>query len=287
MKISIVIPTCNRKDLLAKCLDCLNPEIQTYKASVYEVVVTDDSKDDSTKNLVELVYPWVKWVAGPKRGPAANRNNGAKNAGGDWLIFIDDDCLPDKNLVAEYHKTALQFPETLVFEGCIKADREKRSFVEESPVNLDGGHLWSCNFMIYKHVFKGVGGFDEGFPYAAVEDVDFNYRLKLHRIKTQFVAQAFVVHPWRIQNNMSLATKKRFKSLLFFLTKHPEKAQAFNATYYLRISFRGIKSLFTDSYKFRFRGIGGRMIYCVLHFYYAFHLLRWQQENQRRMNQAS
>ena len=90
MTFSVIVPTCNRNDLLAKCLELLNPANQTIK-EVYEVIVTDDSKNNVAKALIEDIFTWAKWVEGPKRGPAANRNNGAKDAKGDWLIFIDDD----------------------------------------------------------------------------------------------------------------------------------------------------------------------------------------------------
>src|SRR5665213_3286620 len=100
MKFSVIIPTCNRNDLLRKCLDLLAPSNQTIDN--YEIIVTDDSKDGIAKDLIKQDYPWVCWVEGPKRGPAANRNNGAKTANGDWLVFIDDDCLPDKNVLNCY-----------------------------------------------------------------------------------------------------------------------------------------------------------------------------------------
>ena len=63
-----------------------------------EVIVSDDSKQCIAKELIQEKYSWVKWIEGPKKGPAANRNNGAKYATGDWFIFIDDDCEPQKDL---------------------------------------------------------------------------------------------------------------------------------------------------------------------------------------------
>jgi len=282
MNISVIIPTCNRNDLLSKCLGQLAPSSQVLKAENYEVIVTDDSKDNNARSLVEANYPWAKWVEGPKRGPASNRNNGATLASGKWIAFIDDDCLPDKNLLAEYQKAILTNPEAEVFEGCIKANREKRSFVEESPVNEKGGYLWSCNFIIKKSLFEEMAGFDEGFPFAAVEDVEFHYRLQKSRKRIVFVEPAVVIHPWRVQKKVFSATSKRFKSLLFFLNKHPEKANSLDSKFYFRISFRGLKSLVTESFKYRFRGVGGRLIFCFLHFYFGLYLLMrplWVRKN--------
>jgi glycosyltransferase involved in cell wall biosynthesis len=92
---SVIIPTYHRNDLLAKCLDCLAPGVQTLPADQYEVIVSDDGYESTAQEMIQQNYPWVKWVAGFRKGPAANRNNGAKYATGEWLAFTDDDCLPD------------------------------------------------------------------------------------------------------------------------------------------------------------------------------------------------
>jgi len=266
---SIIIPTCNRNDFLRKCLDCLDPKVQTISSIDYEVIVTDDSNDNIAKNLTQEFYPWVKWVEGPKHGPAANRNNGAKHAITEWLVFIDDDCLPDNHLINQYFDALKSNPQIDVFEGCIKADRDCRSFNEESPINETGGYLWSCNFMIKKGLFDEIHGFDEGFPSAAVEDVELAYRIQKTCKKIEFVKNAFVVHPWRTQKNIYDVTMQRFKSVLYFLSKHPEQLQKINAKYYLHMVWSETGFLFTRSFKYKFRGFFGKVIYIILHFYFA------------------
>lgn len=95
--ISVIIPTCDRNEQLAKCLDCLAPGVQTLPAEQYEVIVTDDGSDLTAEQMILERYLWARWVAGPRIGPAANRNNGVQYARGEWLAFTDDDCLPDPN----------------------------------------------------------------------------------------------------------------------------------------------------------------------------------------------
>ena len=223
--ISIVIPTFNRNDLLVKCLDCLSPSIQDHDGNKYEVIVTDDSKENIAKELIIEKFNWVNWVAGPKQGPAANRNNGASKAAGEWILFIDDDCLPDENIVKEYARSIDLYKETYVFEGRTGPDRPQRRFDEECPSNETGGYLWSCNFMINKELFfSTVNGFDENFPYAAMEDVDLCYRLKKLGINITFLPKASVIHPWRRQTKTFHTTLNRYKSYLYLLDKHPEKS---------------------------------------------------------------
>ncbi|MFX9093340.1 glycosyltransferase, partial [Acinetobacter baumannii] len=95
----------------------------------------------------------------------ANRNNGAKYAKGVWLVFFDDDVEPNKNIISAY-KNALEVNTfTLVLEGSTKADRKKKRLDEECPINLSGGCLWSCNFVINRVFFLSIlKGFDERFP---------------------------------------------------------------------------------------------------------------------------
>ena len=66
--ISVIIPTCNRNELLGKCLDKLAPSVQSCH-TVYEVIVTDDSKENVAQQLIQTKYPWVAWTEGPKKGP--------------------------------------------------------------------------------------------------------------------------------------------------------------------------------------------------------------------------
>jgi GT2 family glycosyltransferase len=194
MVISVIIPTCNRNDFLCRCLDALASGAHPINDE-WEVIVTDDSKVNMARLLIADKYPWVKWIEGPKHGPAANRNNGAKLAQGEWLVFLDDDCIPQKEWLKSYIEV-IQRGEVQVLEGSTDADRPQCRFDEEAPINVDGNNLWSCNFAITRELFNRLNGFDETFPYAAMEDVDFYTRI-LKYVSIKFVAEALVIHPWR------------------------------------------------------------------------------------------
>ena len=89
MTVSIIIPTCNRADELHDCLARLIPQLPSDGSTT--VFVCDDGSDAATKSMVGEKFPMVRWNQGPRRGPATNRNFGARQADGDWLIFLDDD----------------------------------------------------------------------------------------------------------------------------------------------------------------------------------------------------
>lgn len=193
--ISVIIPTCYRNDLLASCLNCLAPGIQTLTADHYEIIITDDGLNTTAEQMVHDLYPWARWVAGPRKGPAANRNNGATFALGEWLAFTDDDCLPEPGWLEAFTQATTKG--TDIYEGKTICRAGIRSPIYTAPINMTGGFLWSCNMMIRYSVFKQVEGFDEQYPYAAMEDVDLRERLTRGKHNISFVQNAIVDHPPR------------------------------------------------------------------------------------------
>lgn len=214
MIFSVIIPTCNRNDLLDLCLEKLSHSFQKMLPEVYEVIVSDDSKDNNARNLIENKYSWARWISGPKKGPAANRNNGAKLAKGDWLVFIDDDCLPLNNLLDAYQKAIAKHPYAGAFEGAIWPDNENllKKEMAECPVNKTGGNFWTANVCISQAAFKRVNGFDEEITLAAHEDQLLYIKLK-EIVDVIFASEAKVIHPVRfgsfkkkiLNNNKSLS----------------------------------------------------------------------------------
>jgi GT2 family glycosyltransferase len=193
---SVVVPTRHRNGQLATCLERLSPAAQSLGADLYEVIVTDDGEASTAEALVAARFPWAQWTAGPRRGPAANRNHGASLARGQWLAFTDDDCLPSPGWLAAYAAEVARGGAT-VLEGRTTCAAGIHSILDEAPINTTGGNLWSCNMMIARPAFQAVGVFDERFPHAAVEDMEFHSRVKRAALPTRFVPEAVVDHPPR------------------------------------------------------------------------------------------
>jgi glycosyltransferase involved in cell wall biosynthesis len=199
MLISVVIPTCNRNDLLAKCLDCLAPgrqgggEIAGLKsefcspppAFTYEVIVTDDGSKTTAQELIQSSYPWAVWVRGPRTGPAANRNNGAKNAKGEWLIFLDDDCLPDPFWLDAIWTPASKRILDVIEGKTVTPDKVDNPF-RQGVENLTGDNYWSCNLAIRRETFFSIGAFDEDFLEAGGEDMELAFRIRKHNLHVLF-----------------------------------------------------------------------------------------------------
>jgi GT2 family glycosyltransferase len=231
MEVSVVIPTCGRPVLLAECLRRLGPQLLADAANgAAQVWVTDDGTDERTKTMLETEFPLVSWTAGPRRGPAANRNHGARQASAEWILFLDDDCLPGLDLLAAYEERLASKPGCQVLEGRIQPDRSKRHPFEECPINDRGGNLWSCNFAIRRELFLEMGGFDERFPSAAGEDWEFRYRLQKQGHHLEFTPEATVIHPWRkrdLQGHWQ-AHERLLEASIRAVELHPELRRLFN-----------------------------------------------------------
>lgn len=88
MNVTICITTRNRPNDLAECLN----SIDASSLPVTEIIVSDDSTDQLTRELVAVQFPHVKYVDGPRRGLGPNRNSALAAASGDWILFLDDDA---------------------------------------------------------------------------------------------------------------------------------------------------------------------------------------------------
>lgn len=240
---SVIVPTCHRNDDLERCLERLqiaNPDesrpdsgtdfITAKEGFQYEVIVTDDGTQSTAETLIAQKFQWVKWVRGPHRGPAANRNHGASQARGDWLVFIDDDCIPGTRWLEAYASATATFLECVVFEGRTVPIGLKTRADQECPINLEGGHLWSCNFLIKRQLFFELGGFDERFPLASLEDIDFQKRLNEAGQAVKFVCGAQAEHPWRPRRGVRFCIALA-RSIEYFIAKYPAAKNIFVETW--------------------------------------------------------
>ena len=191
---SVVVPTRDRRGELAACLARLAPGAQTLDARGYEVIVTDDGDFEATDAWLRTTYPWARHVRGPQRGPAANRNAGARAALGAWLVFADDDIVPAPDWLAAYAAAAHRGD---VLEGQTTCNAGLVSPRFHAPENRTGGALWSCNFAVRRTTFIAVAGFDEGFAYPHMEDADLRERLRAAGHALTWVPEAQVDHPPR------------------------------------------------------------------------------------------
>jgi GT2 family glycosyltransferase len=193
-QISVVIPTRQRLESLAACLERLAPGAQTLEAARYEVVVADDGASDATRVMLAGRFPWTAYTPGPRRGPASNRNAGVRAARGAWIAFTDDDTLPDRDWLEQLiaARDGVQ-----AVEGRTVCRIGVRSPREHAPINEMGGRWWTSNLAICRDAFDAIGGFDERFVVPHMEDADLRERAFAAKLTWRFAPAAIVDHPPR------------------------------------------------------------------------------------------
>jgi len=183
MFFSVIVPTHNRKETLARCLQALSE--QDYPN---EIIVVDDGSQDGTREMIAAQFPQVKYIFQENRGPAAARNRGIGQAHGDVIAFTDDDCVPPRDWLTKLEEGYARHPEIAGAGGGIIAPQEllrQNIFAQyERYLNWDvfgardeeilGGiecpNGGTANMSYRKTVLEQVNGFDENFPVAAGED---------------------------------------------------------------------------------------------------------------------
>jgi glycosyltransferase involved in cell wall biosynthesis len=96
-RFSVCICTRNRPEDLTVALR----SIAESEYPVWQTVVSDDSTDDRTAELVTRKFPEATFVEGPRRGLCANRNVAVCAATGTHVVFIDDDAALGKTYLSE------------------------------------------------------------------------------------------------------------------------------------------------------------------------------------------
>jgi GT2 family glycosyltransferase len=271
--LSVIIPTCHRNQDLDRCLRALTRndhglaigsvarrlQITSGPEFDCEIIVTDDGRTSTAEAMLQQAFPFVRWIQGPKCGPAANRNYGAKNAKGDWLLFLDDDCVPDPGWMEAY-RLACSTINCGVLEGKTVPIGKKTRADQVCPINETGGLLWSCNFAIKRDLFFQVGGFDESYPSPSMEDLDLTVRLRRSGHQIQFLPKGLIAHPWRQRHGLKFV-RLQAKSIVYFVCKNPEADAMFPRTWGLTRGTRALVkefplNLFRFGAKGSFRELG-------------------------------
>ena len=200
--VSIVIPHWNNVDVLSECLE----SISNTNFENFETIVVDNASTDNSVASVRSNYPNVKLIENDKNyGYAGGCNIGAEAASGDFLIFLNNDTVQEKDWISNLIKTInsddkiaavqpkiLNYYDRNVFDYaggsgghmdiyCFPFARGRIfSFQEndEGQYNNKEKCFWSSGtcFMIRRELFQKAGGFDDSF-FAHMEEIDLCWRL--------------------------------------------------------------------------------------------------------------
>ena len=240
--ISIIIPTCNRLQILKRALHSL--EKQTEGGMPFEVILIDDCSRDGTADYLQRAnfsFPF-RFFSQEHKGPAAARNAGLKEAGGKTVLFLNDDCLAAPDLLSQHKKIRQKYGECAVL-GRIEWSPEislspgLKDLANDycfpykkinNPANIPYHYFITGNLSAPLPEIIAAGGFDEYFQDAACEDIELGYRLQRRGLRLHYnpAAVAFHLHNLSFDQlcNRQLKAAYWFQA---FAAKHPEAAANF------------------------------------------------------------
>jgi glycosyltransferase involved in cell wall biosynthesis/peptidoglycan/xylan/chitin deacetylase (PgdA/CDA1 family) len=108
VKVSVVIPTYNRRSSLERCLSSL--AAQSFPVMEYEVIVVADGCTDDTVELLRSFAPRFafRWLSQQNQGAPAAQNLGVAAATGAIILFLDDDCVCGTDVIAAHYDAHAQ-----------------------------------------------------------------------------------------------------------------------------------------------------------------------------------
>lgn len=199
VSVSVIVPVYNSAKTIGRCLKGLLN--QTCPANEYEIIVVDDGSNDATGYIVKSFD--VRYIRKGKAGPAAARNEGAKRARGEILLFTDSDCVPNRDWVEKMTdslkkkgvvgvKGAYITGQKSIVARFSQLEFEERYKMLEKAESIDMVDTHAGGYR--KDVFMKMGGFDASFPVANNEDTELSYRMSNSGYKMIFNSSAIVSH---------------------------------------------------------------------------------------------
>ena len=189
---SIVLPTYNRCDVVETTLRHLLA--MDYPGDAFEIIVADNSTD-GTPAMVERVArdarARVVLLADGERLPAVKRNNGLRLAGGEYVVFLNDDLWVRPDFLLEHARSHLAARAPVAVLGHVEQSlqmpqtpfiRWYRPFAyheiaDRADRPVDYRYFWSMNLSLPRAEMIGRGLlFHEDWAEIGSEDVELGYR---------------------------------------------------------------------------------------------------------------
>jgi glycosyltransferase involved in cell wall biosynthesis len=223
MKISLIIPTYNRENHIAKAIE----SVLLQHVPIDEIIIIDDGSTDNTKKVVDKYD--VKYVFQKNQGVSKARNVGIKIAKNDWICFLDSDDIWEKDKLEKQIEFHYKNPDILfshtdelwIFNGKIikqkKHQQKPKGFCFKE--NLENTLIGASTVMIHKDIFNDVGLFDETL--IACEDYDLWLRVLL-KYELGLIDEKLIQKLAGHENQLSFTTKLMDKYRINSLLKHKD-----------------------------------------------------------------
>lgn len=162
IKISCIIPTCNRPEFLKKAIE----SVLSQTVLPMEIIIVNNGKD-RIKLADEILSKVIIHNTEPYIGASAARNVGAKMAKGEILAFLDDDDLWAKDYLKNIARAFDRDKDCVISRldilenGEIKPHKNADKNLTMNNLLTSNPGVNGSNLAVKKDIFFKVGGFDE------------------------------------------------------------------------------------------------------------------------------
>ncbi len=213
IQVSIIIPIFNCFSYTKQCIEKILPELN-YNTEI--IVINDASKEDKIYDYLNSIQNKVKVIHNKKNnGFLKSCNKGAKLAQGKYLLFLNNDTIPQENWlenlveIVEKNEKIGAVGAKLIYPDGILQEAGAIIFNDGSGYNYgrnDDQNKYEYNYvrevdycsgaclLVRKDVFKKIGGFDEKFSPAFYEDTDLCFSIRKLGYKVMYQPKSKVIH---------------------------------------------------------------------------------------------
>ncbi len=233
MRVSVIIPNFNGRDLLKKNLPLVLAAKNSSKNQIVEVIVVDDGSNDDSAIMLKAEFPEVKLIKHTiNRGFSAAVNTGVRGSRGELVCLINTDVLPENNFLESVFK---HFRDPGVFAVSLheKGYGWAKGFFKDGFIGHQPGEedeephisFWASggSAVFRKKTWTSLGGFDERLLPFYWEDLDLSYRAQKRGYKVLWDPDAMVFHKHETtysKLNKGYVSRMRERNQLIFIWKN-------------------------------------------------------------------
>ncbi|MRD46842.1 glycosyltransferase [Caenimonas koreensis DSM 17982] len=199
--ISIVIPTYMRDQVLVDTL----VHLLRLERRAAEILVVDQSAshDAATAGQLQRMHDAgdIRWVRLTVPSIPQAMNKGLVLASQPFVLFLDDDIIPDEGLAAQHVLAHREHPDIIVAGRVIQPWQEGTTPPEAEPFSFFGTHprwiseFMGGNFSLSRELAIRLGGFDENFVRVAYRfEAEFAHRFIKSGHRIRFTPAACIHH---------------------------------------------------------------------------------------------
>jgi len=217
--ISVIIPNHNGGETIGKCLEA----VSSSKYKNFEVIVVDDYSEDNSLEIIKR-YPYKLITLKKHSGASSARNIGAANSNGEWLFFIDADCLLFEDTLIKVNESIARYnSEKIIIGGTytsVPYDDKFFSTFQSIFINYsetkkpEPDYIATHAMIISRKLFQQSKGFITDFL-PILEDIEFSHRLRQMGCKLIMEPDIVVRHIFNFTMIRSL--KNAFRKSMYWV----------------------------------------------------------------------